>query len=245
MDHVNQPLLAVEALEAGYGDVRILNGVSIKVPNKSVVTIVGPNGAGKSTVLKALYGLAKVESGKVTLNKDGKVVDVLATKPHNLSRIGIGYVPQIENIFPALSIDENLDVGYVAHAGKSLSEMKEAMYQRYPDLAGRREDRAGALSGGQRQMLAMARALMSEPDVLLLDEPSAGLAPALVDQLFDELVRINKSGVTILMVEQNARRALEISGYGYVLDMGRNRHEGDGRKLASDPEIVGIYFGKR
>ncbi|MFM7463340.1 MAG: ABC transporter ATP-binding protein [Actinomycetota bacterium] len=245
MDHVNQPLLAVEALQAGYGDVRILNGVSIKVPNKSVVTIVGPNGAGKSTVLKALYGLAKVESGKVTLNKDGKVVDVLATKPHNLSRIGIGYVPQIENIFPALSIDENLDVGYVAHAGKSLSEMKEAMYQRYPDLAGRREDRAGALSGGQRQMLAMARALMSEPDVLLLDEPSAGLAPALVDQLFDELVRINKSGVTILMVEQNARRALEISGYGYVLDMGRNRHEGDGRKLASDPEIVGIYFGKR
>jgi branched-chain amino acid transport system ATP-binding protein len=123
--------------------------------------------------------------------------------------------------------------------------MKDAMYQRYPDLAGRKEDRAGALSGGQRQMLAMARALMSEPDVLLLDEPSAGLAPALVDQLFDELVRINKSGVTILMVEQNARRALEISDYGYVLDMGKNRHEGDGRKLANDPEIVGIYFGKR
>ncbi|NCX40015.1 MAG: ABC transporter ATP-binding protein [Burkholderiaceae bacterium] len=245
MNQSNVPLLEVASLEAGYGDVLILNGVSIKVPNKSVVTIVGPNGAGKSTVLKALYGLAKVESGKVTLNKDGKVVDVLATKPHNLSRIGIGYVPQIENIFPALSIDENLDVGYVQHAGKSLLEMKDAMYQRYPDLAGRKEDRAGALSGGQRQMLAMARALMSEPDVLLLDEPSAGLAPALVDQLFDELVRINKSGVTILMVEQNARRALEISDYGYVLDMGKNRHEGDGRKLANDPEIVGIYFGKR
>ncbi|MFZ9250449.1 MAG: ABC transporter ATP-binding protein, partial [Candidatus Nanopelagicaceae bacterium] len=196
MNQSNVPLLEVASLEAGYGDVRILNGVSIKVPSKSVVTIVGPNGAGKSTVLKALYGLAKVESGKVTLNKDGKVVDVLATKPHNLSRIGIGYVPQIENIFPALSIDENLDVGYVQHAGKSLLEMKDAMYQRYPDLAGRKEDRAGALSGGQRQMLAMARALMSEPDVLLLDEPSAGLAPALVDQLFDELVRINKSGVT-------------------------------------------------
>ena len=239
------PLLAIEGLEAGYGDVKILNGVTIKVPQGSIVTIVGPNGAGKSTVLKALYGLAKVSAGSATLSKGGKATDVLATKPHNLSRVGIGYVPQIENIFPALSIDENLDVGYVDHEGRSVADMKAAMYQRYPDLAGRREDRAGALSGGQRQMLAMARALMSEPDVLLLDEPSAGLAPALVDQLFDELVKINQSGVTILMVEQNARRALEISDYGYVLDMGRNRHEGDGSALANDPAIVGIYFGKR
>ena len=240
-----QALLTIENLEGGYGDIKILNGVNIKVPAQSIVTIVGPNGAGKSTILKGIYGLARVTAGSVTINKSGVVTNVLGTKPHNLSKIGIGYVPQIDNVFPALSIDENLDVGYVDFAGKTLEEMKEDIYQRYPDLAGRIKYRAGALSGGQRQMLAMARALMSAPDVLLLDEPSAGLAPALVDQLFDELVKINQSGVTILMVEQNARRALEISDYGYVLDMGRNRHEGEGRSLASDPEIVGIYFGKK
>ena len=126
-----------------------------------------------------------------------------------------------------------------------MEDLKSEMFQRYPDLANRAKSRAGTLSGGQRQMLAMARALMSAPDVLLLDEPSAGLAPALVDELFDELVKINQSGVTILMVEQNARRALDISDYGYVLDMGRNRYEGDGRKLADDPEIVGIYLGRK
>jgi ABC-type branched-subunit amino acid transport system ATPase component len=219
--------------------------VTIKVPNKTIVTIVGPNGAGKSTILKAIYGIADVTSGSVTLNKDGAVTDVLATKPHNLSRIGVGYVPQIDNIFPALSIDENLEVGFVNFANTNLEQMRDDIYSRYPDLKRRSKDRAGTLSGGQRQMLAMARALMSSPSILLLDEPSAGLAPALVDQLFDELVKINQIGVTILMVEQNARRALGISDYGYVLDMGRNRHEGIGTSLVNDPEIVGIYLGKK
>lgn len=237
--------MKISGLEGGYGDIKILNGVNIDVPAKSIVTIVGPNGAGKSTIMKAIYGIADVTAGSITITKEGKEHDVLATKPYNLSKIGIGYVPQIENIFATLTIDENLDVGFVPECGKPLGELKESMYQRYPDLVSRKKDRAGELSGGQRQMLALARALMSAPDVLLLDEPSAGLAPALVDQLFDELVRINDSGVTILMVEQNARRALEISTYGYVLDMGRNRHEGAGKTLASDPEIVGIYFGKR
>jgi ABC-type branched-subunit amino acid transport system ATPase component len=222
-----------------------LNGVTIKVPNKTIVTIVGPNGAGKSTILKAIYGIADVISGSVTLNKDGVVTDVLATKPHNLSRIGVGYVPQIDNIFPALSIDENLEVGFVNFANTNLEQMRDDIYSRYPDLKRKFKDRAGTLSGGQRQMLAMARALMSSPSILLLDEPSAGLAPALVDQLFDELVKINQIGVTILMVEQNARRALGISDYGYVLDMGRNRHEGIGTSLVNDPEIVGIYLGKK
>lgn len=241
----NKILLTIENLQGGYGDVQILNGVSIKVPEKSIVTIVGPNGAGKSTILKSIYGIAKVTAGSVTINKDGNIRNVLTSKPHNLSKIGIGYVPQIENIFPALRIEENLEVGYVDYANRKMEDLKSEMFQRYPDLANRAKSRAGTLSGGQRQMLAMARALMSAPDVLLLDEPSAGLAPALVDELFDELVKINQSGVTILMVEQNARRALDISDYGYVLDMGRNRHEGDGRKLADDPEIVGIYLGRK
>jgi ABC-type branched-subunit amino acid transport system ATPase component len=241
----SQPLFNIENLHGGYGDIQILNGVTIKVPNKTIVTIVGPNGAGKSTILKAIYGIADVTSGSVTLNKDGAVTDVLATKPHNLSRIGVGYVPQIDNIFPALSIDENLEVGFVNFANTNLEQMRDDIYSRYPDLKRRSKDRAGTLSGGQRQMLAMARALMSSPSILLLDEPSAGLAPALVDQLFDELVKINQIGVTILMVEQNARRALGISDYGYVLDMGRNRHEGIGTSLVNDPEIVGIYLGKK
>jgi ABC-type branched-subunit amino acid transport system ATPase component len=240
-----QPLFNIENLHGGYGDIQILNGVTIKVPNKTIVTIVGPNGAGKSTILKAIYGIADVISGSVTLNKDGAVTDVLATKPHNLSRIGVGYVPQIDNIFPALSIDENLEVGFVNFANTNLEQMRDDIYSRYPDLKRKFKDRAGTLSGGQRQMLAMARALMSSPSILLLDEPSAGLAPALVDQLFDELVKINQIGVTILMVEQNARRALGISDYGYVLDMGRNRHEGIGTSLVNDPEIVGIYLGKK
>ncbi|MEI7642276.1 MAG: ABC transporter ATP-binding protein [Actinobacteria bacterium] len=242
---MTKPLLKIAGLEGGYGDIKILNGINIEVPEKSVVTIVGPNGAGKSTIMKAIYGIARVTAGTITINRDGKEIDVLATKPYHLSKIGIGYVPQIENIFSAMTIDENLDVGFIPESGKPLGELKEDMYARYPDLVSRKKDRAGQLSGGQRQMLALARALMSSPKLLLLDEPSAGLAPALVDQLFDELVRINQSGVTILMVEQNARRALEISSYGYVLDMGKNRHEGAGKSLAVDPEIVGIYFGKR
>jgi len=242
---MTKPLLKIAGLEGGYGDIKILNGINIEVPEKSVVTIVGPNGAGKSTIMKAIYGIARVTAGTITINRDGNEIDVLATKPYHLSKIGIGYVPQIENIFSAMTIDENLDVGFIPESGKPLGELKEDMYARYPDLVSRKKDRAGQLSGGQRQMLALARALMSSPKLLLLDEPSAGLAPALVDQLFDELVRINQSGVTILMVEQNARRALEISSYGYVLDMGKNRHEGAGKFLAVDPEIVGIYFGKR
>ena len=243
--NLNNTLLSIEALQGGYADIQILNGVTIKVPEKSIVTIVGPNGAGKSTILKAIYRIADVTAGSVNLYKNGEVIDVLATKPHNLSKIGIGYVPQIDNIFSALTIDENLDVGYVKFANRELEEIRSEIYDRYPDLRKRAKDRAGTLSGGQRQMLALARALMSSPSILLLDEPSAGLAPALVDQLFDELVKVNKLGVTILMVEQNARRALAISNYGYVLDMGKNRHEGIGATLANDPEIVGIYLGKK
>ena len=237
--------LIIQHLKKTYKNKIVVKDISLSLKSGEVVGLLGPNGAGKSTILKAVYGIAKVTSGSVTLNKDGVAIDVLATKPHNLSKIGVGYVPQIDNTFPALSIDENLEVGYVNFTNRSLEEIREEIYGSYPDLKKRYKDRAGTLSGGQRQMLAMARALMSSPSILLLDEPSAGLAPALVDQLFDDLVRINRSGVTILMVEQNARRALAISDYGYVLDMGRNRHEGVGSALVDDPEIVGIYLGKK
>ncbi len=239
------PLFQLKNLQGGYGDIKILNGVNIDVPAGSIVTIVGPNGAGKSTILKAIYQIARVTDGEIILNSESGPINIQNIKPHKLVEVGIGYVPQIDNIFPALTIDENLDVGFAPGDGHNLEGRKAEMYKRYPDLAPRHKERAGSLSGGQRQMLALARALMAYPKLLLLDEPSAGLAPALVDQLFEELVSINQSGVTILMVEQNARRALEISTYGYVLDMGKNRHEGNGPDLAGDPEIVGIYFGKK
>jgi len=240
------PLLEIKDLSAGYGDIKILDGINIKVPAGAIVTIVGPNGAGKSTILKTIYGIAKIMDGEILLNsKEGQTQDIARVRPHALTEVGLAYVPQIDNVFTTLTVDENLDVGYFSSKGVSLEERKQAIYQQYPDLTHRHKDPAGTLSGGQRQMLALARALMSGPEILLLDEPSAGLAPVLVDQLFDELERINALGGTILMVEQNARRALEISTYGYVLDMGKNRHEGPGLKLSVDPEIVGIYFGKR
>ena len=170
---MTRPLLKISNLEGGYGDIKILNGVNIEVPEKAIVTIVGPNGAGKSTILKAIFRIARVTAGTATIFRDGKEVSVFATKPYNLSKIGIGYVPQIENIFVGMTIDENLDIGYIPESGKSLEELKESMYVRYPDLVSRKKDKAGQLSGGQRQMLALARALMSAPDELLLDEPSA------------------------------------------------------------------------
>ena len=241
-----KPLLEIKNLSAGYGDIKILDSINIKVPAGAIVTIVGPNGAGKSTILKAIYGIARIMGGEILLNsKEDITQDIGRIKPHALTEVGLASVPQIDNVFTTLTVDENLDVGFFSNKGVTLEERKHTIYQQYPDLTHRKKDRAGTLSGGQRQMLALARALMSSPEILLLDEPSAGLAPVLVDQLFDELERINSFGGTILMVEQNARRALEISTYGYVLDMGKNRHEGIGLELAVDPEIVGIYFGKR
>ena len=235
-------LLSVKGLSAGYGDIKIIDDVHIEVGKGSIVTIVGPNGAGKSTLLKAIYGLARTMGGSAEYSGVEPATDLVKLRTHQLAKIGVGYVPQIENIFPELTIDENLQLGNMLTGSV---DRRDEMYERYPDLASRKNERAGHLSGGQRQMLALARALMASPKLLLLDEPSAGLAPALVDQLFDELVAINKTGVTMLMVEQNARRALEISDHGYVLDMGKNRHEGPGTTLASDPAVVGIYFGKK
>jgi branched-chain amino acid transport system ATP-binding protein len=244
MNNSNKPLFSVSNLQGGYGDIQILNGVSINVPEKNIVTIVGPNGAGKSTILKAVYGIAKVTSGSVTLNKDGVDIDVLATKPHNLSKIGVGYVPQIDNTFPALSIDENLEVGYVNFTNRSLDEIRDEIYASYPDLKKRFKDRAGTLSGGQRQMLAMARALMSSPSILLLDEPSLGLAPLVVEQIFQTIRELtNSMNLTVLLVEQNAMGALKIADLGIVLNLGKVVANNDAQVLIDDPAVRAAYLG--
>jgi ABC-type branched-subunit amino acid transport system ATPase component len=242
---MNEPaMLEVSELRAGYEDLLILDGVSIAVPAGSVVSIVGPNGAGKSTLLRAIYGLAAVRSGRVIFRQDGQECDVTGWRSHRLTKLGMNYVPQLDNIFPTLSVGENLQIGAVAQGG-SREEALGVVFDTFPFMREIRDRPAGALSGGQRQMLALARALMSRPRLLFLDEPSAGLAPQAVDDLFERLQQIHAMGVTILMAEQNARRALAMSQYGYVLEGGRNRYEGPGSALLRDDKVVELYLGKR
>ncbi len=233
-------LLRANGLVAGYTpEVDILNGVDIEVREGEIVTIVGPNGAGKSTLMKAIFGLLEPRSGEVRL--DGREITGMA--PHAVTREGVAYVAQLDNVFPSLSVRENLDLGAIAGGGGSVDERVERMYELFPRLAERRSQAAGTMSGGERQMVAMARALMPDPRLVLVDEPSAGLAPAFVDAIFEKLVEINDSGVTILMVEQNARRALTMSDRGYVLDLGRSRFTGPGRELIADPKVAELYLG--
>jgi len=236
------PLLATTDLYAGYGELEVLHGVSVAVPPGGFVSVIGPNGAGKSTLLKAIYGLADRGEGSIRLHVDGAERELTGLRPHELTRLGLNYVPQLDNVFPSMSVQENLEIGAVL-ARNRLDERLEAIFETFPVLRGRRRQRAGTLSGGERQMLALARALMPEPRLLLLDEPSAALAPAVVDQLFERLVAINRSGIAILMVEQNARRSLALSDYGYVLETGRNRFEGPGRELLHDPKVLELYLG--
>ena len=237
-----RPLLATVDLDAGYGELQILHGVSVSVPTGGFVSVIGPNGAGKSTLLKAIYGLAERRGGSIRLAVGDAERELTGLRPHELTRLGVNYVPQLENVFPSLSVQENLEIGSVPEPGR-LEERREAMFETFPLLRDRRRQRAGTLSGGERQMLALARALMPEPRLLLLDEPSAALAPAVVDQLFERLVAINESGIAILMVEQNARRSLALSDYGYVLELGRNRYEGAGSELLDDPKVLELYLG--
>ena len=233
-------LLRADGLVAGYvPEVDILNGVSIKVREGEIVTIVGPNGAGKSTLLKCIFGLLPPRSGRVELHGE----DITGRRPHVITRRGMSYVPQLDNVFPSLSVEENLEMGAIAGRDGDLRERMDAMYELFPRLAERRRQAAGTMSGGERQMVAMARALMPGPDVLLLDEPSAGLAPAFVDAIFEKVLDVNRVGVTVLVVEQNARRALAMSHRGYVLDLGRNRFEGPGRELLENPKVAELYLG--
>ena len=237
-------VLRADDLVAGYGDVNILHGVSIAVPEAGFVSVIGPNGAGKSTLLKALYGLLTPREGTVTLRRDGVEEDVTGLAAHVLTQRGMNYVPQLANVFPNLSVLENLEVGAMVR-GKARRELIDRTYESFPLLRERRRQRAGTLSGGQRKMLAVARAVITDPHLLLLDEPSAGLAPQAVDELFAKLREIQSSGIAILMVEQNARRSLAMSDYGYVLDMGRNHFEGAGPELLANDQVAELYLGGR
>jgi branched-chain amino acid transport system ATP-binding protein len=240
--HLNEArdaLLRADEIVAGYvPEVNILNGTDLYVREGELVGIIGPNGAGKSTLVKALFGLVHVRSGTVTLRSE----NITNAKTHELVGKGVGYVPQINNVFPSLTIEENLQMG-VYQSPKRFRERFDSVAELFPALAERRSQRTGSLSGGERQMVAMARALMTEPSVLLLDEPSAGLSPKLQDQVFIRAQQVNRTGVTVIMVEQNARRCLQICDRGYVLDQGRNAYTAGGRDLIHDPKVVELYLG--
>ncbi len=231
-------ILSTEGLVAGYvPEVDIITDVDVTVNEGEIVTVVGPNGAGKSTLIKSIFGLLPPRSGTVTLRGE----DLTGMAPHSITRRGMSYVPQLDNVFQSLTVDENLEMGALKQG--TAKERMGAMYEIFPRLGERRTQSAGTMSGGERQMLAMARALMPDPQVLLLDEPSAGLAPGFVEAIFQKIEDINKDGVTIVMVEQNARRALAMSDRGYVLDLGTNRFEGKGKDLLDDPKVAELYLG--
>ena len=234
-----EPVLRATNIVAGYlPGINILNGCSIEAYPGELIGIIGPNGAGKSTLLKALFGLVKIREGNVVLNGE----DITGFKTNKLVQMGVGFVPQTNNVFPSLTIEENLQMGLFLQP-KRLNERLDAIFDIFPVLADRRQQRAGSLSGGERQSVAMARALMMDPKVLLLDEPSAGLSPVRQDETFIRTRKINKSGVSVIMVEQNARRCLQIADRGYVLDQGKDAYTGTGRELADDPKVIELYLG--
>ena len=232
-------VLEVDNIKAGYGDTEILHGVSCRVEEGEIVSIIGPNGAGKSTLMKAILGLLKPSEGRIIFN--GR--DITGRDPDQIVKEGICYVPQSDNVFPSLTVDENLEMGAFIRKDNYKKRMDE-IYQIFPDLKEKRKTKARKLSGGQRQMVAIGRALMLDPKLLLLDEPSAGLAPKLIQMIFDKIIKINQTGISILMVEQNARKALEVSHRGYVLAMGRNRFEDTGEALLNNEEIGKLYLGE-
>jgi ABC-type branched-subunit amino acid transport system ATPase component len=232
-------LLEARGVVSGYGDAEILHGVDIDVGEEEIVTIIGPNGAGKSTLMKAIYGLIDCWAGRVTF--DG--TDITDLRADEVTEQGLCYVPQRENIFPNLTVRENLEMGAYIDADVSEADF-QAAFDRFPVLGERQNQKAGTMSGGQQQMLALSSALMLDPELILVDEPSAGLAPDLVDDMFDRLVRIrDETDTAILMVEQNARQALSVSDRGYVLDMGENEFAGSGQDLLDSDEVGELYLG--
>jgi ABC-type branched-subunit amino acid transport system ATPase component len=231
-------LLTVDGLTTGYGEMEVLRSVSLQVQPGTIVSIIGPNGAGKSTAMKAVFGLLRPWQGSIRLGDR----EIGGMSPDKLVRLGMGYVPQTDNVFPSLTVEENLDMGAFVLSGPT-RERKERVYALFPRLAERRGQRAGKMSGGERQMVAMGRALMLDPQLLLLDEPSAGLAPLLVDMIFEKIREVNATGVAVLMVEQNAKKSLELADHAYVLVGGENRIDGRGAALLDDPEVGRLYLG--
>ena len=228
-----------EDLVAGYlPGINILNGCSLTAYQGELIGIIGPNGAGKSTLLKAIFGQVNIRSGRVLLKGE----DITGLKANKLVEKGVAFVPQTNNVFPSLTIEENLEMG-VFQTPKRFKERFEFVTELFPDLGKRKNQRAGSLSGGERQMVAMGRALMTDPSVLLLDEPSAGLSPVRQDETFIRVKEVNAAGVTVIMVEQNARRCLQICDRAYVLDQGKDAYTGTGRDLLNDPKMVELYLG--
>jgi neutral amino acid transport system ATP-binding protein len=234
------PLLEVQDVYAGYvRDLDILQGVNFKIYPGELVAVIGPNGAGKSTLAKAIFGLLVPRKGSIVFNGES----IAGLKSDQIVQRGMCYVPQIANVFRSLTVEENLEMGAFVLGGASLQPLKEEIFSRFPRLAERRKQPAGTLSGGERQMLAMGKALMLKPNLLLLDEPSAALSPVLVNSVFDQIRYINQSGTAIVLVEQNARKALEMSDRGYVLEAGRDRFEGRGIDLLNNPKVGELYLG--
>lgn len=232
-------ILQAENITAGYTtEVNILTDVNVRLETGQIVSVIGPNGAGKSTLLKTIFGILKPTNGKISLKDE----DITGLKPDKVANKGISYVPQVDNVFPSLTIQENLEMGAFIR-NDDYSQRLNEIYELFPILGDRRKQKAGQLSGGQRQMVAMGRALMVDPQVLLLDEPSAGLSPKLVDMIFEKIRDINKTGVSMIIVEQNAREALKMANHGYVLAMGRNVLDDTGEALLANEEVGRLYLG--
>lgn len=233
-------LLKVESVTAGYGDSEILRNVSMEVRKGEIVSIIGPNGAGKSTLMKTIFGLLHPREGTVHFGD----TDISHHSPYQIVEIGMCYVPQVANVFTDLTVEENLEMGAFLLKEGNMDERKERIYKLFPRLKERRRQRAGKMSGGERQMVAMGSALMLDPKLVLMDEPSAGLSPKMVEMIFERIEDINRDGgPAILIVEQNARLSLQMADRGYVLASGENRFEGSGQDLLNDPEVGRLYLG--
>lgn len=232
-------LLAFEDVVSGYGEMEILHGVSLHVEEGEIVSIIGPNGAGKSTLVKTIFGLLNSWQGNIVFADE----EITGLSPEQIVRKGMCYVPQVDNTFSTLTVHENLEMGAYIRDDDFRPRIEE-IYELFPDIKDRRNTRVSKLSGGMRQMVALGRALMLDPQMLLLDEPSAGLAPLVVEMIFDRIKAINQQGVTLLIIEQNARKALENSDRGYVLVDGKNRLDGPGPELLADEQIGELFLGK-
>ncbi|WP_199259728.1 ABC transporter ATP-binding protein [Paracoccus binzhouensis] len=235
---MTEPYLSATDMHGGYGKADILNGCTLTVDKGQIAVIVGPNGAGKSTAMKAVFGMLNLREGRVTLGGE----DITALTPQERVRKGMGFVPQTHNIFPTMTVEENLEMGAFIREDDFRDTMAQ-VYELFPAVADKRKQNAGELSGGQRQQVAVGRALMTKPSLLMLDEPTAGVSPIVMDELFDRIIEVARTGISILMVEQNARQALEIADIGYVLVQGANRYTDSGQALLADPEVRRTFLG--